>query len=58
MFDTTSVNTDNHKVVIIQRSRLEKAFGPFLQLAKTNVINLAFLTQFHQYLCAHVYEVA
>ena len=58
MFDTTSVNTEIHRRVTVQCSYLEKPFGIFLQLAKTNVENLAFSIQLHQDLCAHVYEIA
>ena len=48
MFVTTSVNTGIHKRVIVQGSCPKKAFGSFLQLAKTNVVNLAFSIQLHQ----------
>ena len=51
MFLITSVNTrispmSNYSV--LNCLCLEKAFGSFLQLAKTNVVNLAFSIQLHQ----------
>ena len=58
MLDTTSVNTGIHKGVTIQCSCLEKAFGSFLELTKTDVVNLAFSIQLHQDVCANAYEVA
>ena len=49
MLNTTSVNTGIHsRVTISQCQYLEKAFGIFLQLGKTNVVNLAFSKQTRQ----------
>ena len=55
VFDTTSLNT---KICEGVTACQEKAFGSFLQLAETNVVNLAFSIQSHDDLCVHVDEVA